>query len=356
MSAAAAAAEDVRRAAHACQATAALRRRPPRSSVPAVAPGEEPSAASDPIVFRVGLDGRGGVAPVDEAPGRWTHYRMAGEGVDELMERRRIEEHVAEAMLEGDARPRATPSDDGLLVVLRGVNLNPGADPEDMVSMRAWLDAERIVTVSRRRVLAIEDVRATLDTGDGPRRPSDVLAAIAERLVERMRPVVDGIEETVDELHERMLREGTDGLQRPLADLRHEIATLRRHMAPQREALEQLARLRTPWLDEDFAEQLQEAANRQVRYVEDLGAVRERASVLQDELNNAIATRMSHNTYLLSVVAAVFLPLGLLTGLLGINVGGMPGSESPAAFWVVCALLGVLAAAQVWFFRRQRML
>ena len=61
---------------------------------------------------------------------------------------------------------------------------------------------------------------------------------------------------------------------------------------------------------------------------------------------------MNRTMYALSVIAGIFLPLGLLTGLLGINVGGMPGVENGWAFWITCALLVVLAAAEVWLFRR----
>ena len=57
--------------------------------------------------------------------------------------------------------------------------------------------------------------------------------------------------------------------------------------------------------------------------------------------------RMNQTMYIISVFTAIFLPLGLLTGLLGINVGGMPGVESPAAFWIVCGLLLVISAGLV---------
>lgn len=60
--------------------------------------------------------------------------------------------------------------------------------------------------------------------------------------------------------------------------------------------------------------------------------------------------------YVLSVVAAIFLPLGFVTGLLGINVGGIPGTEWPWSFTVVCVALLVMAGGLAEFFRRRRML
>ncbi|MBT5413906.1 MAG: hypothetical protein HOH66_07100 [Rhodospirillaceae bacterium] len=77
-----------------------------------------------------------------------------------------------------------------------------------------------------------------------------------------------------------------------------------------------------------------------MRHVEDLDAVRERATVVQDELNNRIPDQMNKTMCVLTVVAAILLPLSLLTGLLEINVGGMPGVDSPLAFSLV-ALVAV---------------
>jgi zinc transporter len=76
--------------------------------------------------------------------------------------------------------------------------------------------------------------------------------------------------------------------------------------------------------------------------------------VVKDELTNALADRLNRNTYVLSVIAAIFLPLGFLTGLMGINLGGIPGAASANAFWIFSAILVVLVVAQVVIFRMLR--
>lgn len=318
----------------------------------------DPSDSVEAIAFRVGLDGKGGCSnEADGAAIRWTHYRIDDEeDAHLLIKDRRLAERIADAMIAGNARPRATLFEDGLLVVLRGINCNPGSAPEDMVSMRAWVDGDRVVTVSPRRVFAVEDVHQELTRGDGPTRAVEVFTRIAVTLVERMRPVVDGLEEAIDALHENLLSNGPEEIQRPLSDLRHMTARLRRHMAPQRDALRQLLKMKSDFLTQDDLAELSNAADNQSRYVEDVDSVRERATVLQDELNNNVANDMNRNMYLMSIIAAVFLPLGLLTGLLGINVGGIPGTESPIAFWAVCGLMVLIAVVEVWYFRRRRLI
>ena len=78
---------------------------------------------------------------------------------------------------------------------------------------------------------------------------------------------------------------------------------------------------------------------------------RERLAALSDHLDMRQNARLSRNSYALSVVAAVFLPMGFLTGLFGVNVAGMPGTENPMAFvWLTLASLGMGGA--VWLVLR----
>ena len=87
-----------------------------------------------------------------------------------------------------------------------------------------------------------------------------------------------------------------------------------------------------------------------------LDAIRDRAQVVQDQVMDTRAEQMNKQMLLLSVVAAIFLPLGFITGLLGINVGGMPGADNPAAFWIVSGGILVLSAVLIWIFWRVGML
>lgn len=88
------------------------------------------------------------------------------------------------------------------------------------------------------------------------------------------------------------------------------------------------------------------------RFGEELDAIRDRAQIVHDQIMDNRAEAMNQRMLLLSIVSAIFLPLGLLTGLLGINVGGMPGVDDPRAFWAVCLALVVLGAGLVWMFRK----
>jgi len=263
---------------------------------------------------------------------------------------------VAESLLAESTRPRCVQVGGGVMLFLRGVNLNPGADPEDMVSIRLWIEERRIVSLRLRRLLSITDLRESIDQGCGPSDVGDFVVQLADRLVSRISGVISEVDDKVDDLQDQVLETESGKLRTALTRLRREIISLRRYLAPQREALARLTQLKLTWLNDMDQMHLREEADRVVRYVEDLDSARERAAVTQEELVNRVSEQINSRMYVLSVVAAIFLPLGFLTGLFGINVGGIPLAENPSGFVDVILILVLITVLQVILFRWRRWL
>ena len=318
----------------------------------------------DGLICAYALDGAGGGRPLTwdaieawepSAGVLWVHLDRTGEKARTWLEQSSgIDPVIQSVLLMEEVRPRSLQSEDALLVILRGVNLNPGAEPEDMVGVRLWIEPQRIITVRHRRLMAVNDIREKLDSGHGPSAPGDFLVQIADRLIDRMGPVLSDLDDSVDQLEDEVLTAESAQLRTRLSGLRREAITLRRYLAPQRDVMARLQMEQVSWLDAAERVKLREIADRITRYVEDLDSARERAAVTQDELNSRLSDQMNRTMYLLTVVAAVLLPPSLLTGLLGINVGGLPGVESPWAFYLVLALIMLMAPLEIWVLRRLR--
>ncbi|OUS19035.1 hypothetical protein A9Q95_16200 [Rhodobacterales bacterium 59_46_T64] len=264
-----------------------------------------------------------------------------------------LDPHAISALLAEETRPRATRIGDGVLVILRGVNLNDGAEAEDMVSVRIWVDAQRVVSVARRRVWAVEDIAARIKAGESFDAGA-FLALLAERLAVRIDGFGRELDDMSDDLEEEVAGTPEAALRRRLVDHRLRTITFRRYVAPQRDALEALVLTDGPLFLPEDRRRLQETHDRLTRLVEDLDAMRERLTVLREELAGQLSERLNRNMYLISVISAVFLPLGFLTGLFGVNVGGMPGVESPRAFWWLCGGMGTIVALQLLLLLRWR--
>ncbi|MEJ2268917.1 MAG: zinc transporter ZntB, partial [Desulfobulbaceae bacterium] len=263
----------------------------------------------------------------------WIHFDYSSQNVQEwLFGKSGLEEVISDALIEEDSRPRCTSFQEGLLLGLRGVNLNPGADPEDMVGIRIWFETDRIISTRKRKILSISDIRAALEQGIGPESLSDFLVQLAGRMMERMRHVIDDLEDAVADVEDQVLTSESRQLRTELAALRRQAISLRRYLSPQREALSRLLTEKITWLDESDRIRLREVYDQLTRHIEDLDEARDRAAVTQEQLINSLSEQMNNKMYILSIVAAIFLPLGFLTGLLGINVGGIPGADSKLGF------------------------
>lgn len=263
-----------------------------------------------------------------------------------------LSEHEAAALLAVETRPRCTPTPTGTLLILRGVNLNPQADPEDMIAVRVWIEENRIITVRRRKLMAVADIRQSYQSGIGPETPGDFIVTLASGLVDRMTGILQEFDEEVDALEELQDAGDIRDIRTRLVAARHKMIPLRRYLAPQRDALSQLVVLKATWLDDWQRSRLRETTDRVTRFVEELDSSRERTTVIQDSITNRMAERMNEIMMVLSIVAAIFLPLGLLTGLLGINVGGIPGAENAWSFWIVTGSIILLGIAELAIFRR----
>lgn len=287
----------------------------------------------------------------------WLHFDYTSpEAIDWISNKSGLDEVSASSLLTEESRPRTTLIGGGLLVALRGVNLSPGADPEDMVAIRVWFNEKRIISTRKRKLLSESDIARSFEEKQGPKNTGEFIVDLSGRLISRMQGTIDDIEDRVAQMEEEVITSESHALRTKLSEIRREAIMLRRYLAPQREAMTKLQAENVPWLSDNDRMHLRETTDRLMRYTEDLDSVRDRAAVTQEELLNRLSEQMNMRMYVLSLVAAIFLPLGFLTGLLGINVGGIPGSENKFAFWIFILMLSIVVAFLIVIFKRKKWL
>ena len=282
----------------------------------------------------------------------WIHLDYTSEeSIRWLREKSYLDPLVIDALLADETRPRCAVMGGGLLVNLRGVNSNPNSNPEDMVSIRLFCDGQRFISTRKRRLLSIQDIISRLDQGTGPKNPGELLSMLTHRLTDRMSEIVSELDDAVDNVEEQIIATAGISHRSRLVELRRQIIMLRRYLSPQREALTRLLSELAPWLDERDRLGIREAGDRVSRYLEDLDSCRDRAAVAYEELASRTAEQMNSRMYVLSIVAALFLPLGFITGLFGINVGGIPFADDPGGFIELGLILVVIVVLQIVIFR-----
>ena len=309
------------------------------------------------------LDGKGGARALDWAGvDAWTPNDgvlwlgldySAPDASDWLRTRSQIDPVVQSGLMDPDPRPRATAYGEDLMLIVRGINLNEGAAPEDMVSVRAWIEPRRIVTLRHRHSHVVHTLAELLGRGAGPRSTGELTTLLVERIVELVARRVDAIGDSVAQCEEDVLAETSADLRARLADLRRRTISLRRFLGPQREALAKLAGVGVPWLDNTLRARIAEVADDMTRTVEELDATRDRAAVTQEELGSRLTEATNQRLYILSLITSIFLPLGFVCSLLGVNLGGIPFQKDSWAFWALCGVFAIGVAIQLWFFRKR---
>ncbi|WP_168733164.1 zinc transporter ZntB [Thalassobius vesicularis] len=286
----------------------------------------------------------------------WVHLDGKQEGADEWIAHHLdyLDPQAIEALLDVSTRSRFTALGNGMILILRGMNFNAGEDPEDMVSIRMWIDPQRIVTISRKRVVAIEKMHAAMSEGQGPETAGEFLVKLVEDVTENINKFQKELDTRADLLEHRVISERNEHLRRKVVDMRLQIIAARRFLGPQRDALAQIIASKLDFLDPNTRREIEEEHVKMMRIVEDMDELRDQAAVLREEISGQISDRLNRNMFVLSVLSAIFLPLGFLTGLFGVNVGGLPGLENGQAFFWLCASMGGLVLVQLLVLWRLR--
>lgn len=278
---------------------------------------------------------------------------------DMLLNNYHLDNTVVDALCDDDARPRFFSHNGGIALIMRGVNLNPNSDPEDMISFRIWLDDRKIITLSHRRFKSINDIIADLFEGRGPKTTADCFLKIAENITDKVAEIVDDISDRTTDLEEKVIDADNLSdfeLRSAISELRREIITIRRHAAPQKEIFQNLQNDKSNLLSVKNKAELREIINTLIKTVEDLDYAKDHLSISHEELQSKMSLNMSRIMYMISIVTVIFMPLGLLAGLLGINVAGIPYAESKYAFAFVCGGLVVIGALLITIMKKLRWL
>lgn len=315
------------------------------------------------LAFGYRLNGAGGGTPigwadlVETAPAAqtWVHLDLRHPNAHRwLREDSALDPLTLEALCTLTAGPRLASGGEGLLLVLKGIDQRSTAALGDMVTVRLWTDGRRLISCQRGRVRAIEDLHAALRRGMGPAGIGTVVAELADGLMTHIDDVLEELQAATRRLGQAGNRaRHPENLVAELATLRRRMILMRFHLTPQRRALAQLAAVRHPWIDADARHLVREIADRCHHAAEGLAAAGEITAITQDEILQRSSETTERRVYSLTVITAIFLPLSFATGLLGVNLAGIPDANDPLAFLILCLFLLLVALVQLWLLRRK---
>ncbi len=273
-----------------------------------------------------------------------------------LSEQEAIPAVVQAALLASETRPRGELIGGGALVNFRSLGKTPEDDPDSLVSTRFWVESGRVTSVSMRSSIAFDTVRDHFLSGQ-IQDPGDLITAFAVAITEELDPVIAGLGDTLDEIEAHLEDGNLYASRRKVSSIRSTAIGFRRFVSPQRNALEKLVSAPLACLDNEDRLHLSDATDRFARMAEELESVRERAAVVHEELTDLRAEQMDSRALVISIVAAVFLPLTFITGVFGMNFNDMPLIHDPRSldwfWWTMAGCALIVIGGIFWFVRHQ---
>ena len=283
----------------------------------------------------------------------WIHLATNdAEAQQWLAEKAELPDYIIDSLTATETRPRCDAVGDGAFLNLRGRIAEDEQGDDALGSVRIWATAGRVISVTRKRLTALDQVIASVESatvGD----PGDLITEFATAITAELDPEVSDLGDNLDDCEADLDADRVFHLRRVVTKVRVAAIQYRRFLTPQRAALEKLAALPCPWLEDDDRLHLAAAADRAARMAEELESIRERAALTHEALTDLRAEQIDSRALIISIAAMVFLPLTFITGLYGMNVKGLPYADEPWAFDAICGACAAIGAGVVIYFLRR---
>ena len=206
-----------------------------------------------------------------------------------------------------------------------------------------------VVSARLHSLRSIDRLRVSVKTGEQFESPISLLTHLLRDQADVLQQIARNAVTHVDEIEDGLLAGVAAAKRNSLGSLRRVFVCLRRLLAPEPGALFRLLNRPPAWFTEEDAQELRAASEEFSSVLNDLGALQERTKLLQEEISMHTTEQTNRSVYLLTVVTVLALPINIIAGLLGMNVGGVPLAQEAYGFWIIVALIVAFTGIAAWF-------
>lgn len=285
----------------------------------------------------------------------WLHLSLSNAGSERWMRSSlRLTEGFYDSLRESVGSTRLELEDDSLVVVIHDVMFNRTFDSENISTVTLSMTPRLVVSARLRPLRSVDRLRAAVRAGQTLRSAAELLAHLLREQAAVLVDIVRQSTARVDTVEDNLLKNRISVSRSELSALRRALVRLQRLLAPEPAALFRLLNRPPEWLSRDDLEDLRQAAEELSAATLDSGALAERLRLLQEELAALVSEHTNRTLFILTLVTVLALPINLVAGLLGMNVGGIPFSSHSQGFLWVVSFLTIVTGTLAYFFLVKR--
>jgi zinc transporter len=299
------------------------------------------------------IDSKAAAARLAEPTGTgflWLHFNLAHAAAEPWLQAHSgLHESFYDALHDGSRSSRIERAGDSLFAVVNDVTFHFAFDASDVASL--WVSARQhlVVTARRSALRSVDALRTSVRRGEHLGSSVALLNHLLRDQADELQRIARKASDRVDEIEDALLAGRTARLSAELAQLRRMAVRLQRLLAPEPGAFFRVLANPPEWVTRDDRQRLQQASEEFSVVLRDIGSLQERIKLLQDESAARVAEENNRSLFILTMVTVLALPINLMSGLFGMNVGGIPFNQHPIGFWLVAALIAIVTALIVRF-------
>jgi len=285
----------------------------------------------------------------------WLHFNLSHSACERWMRNHLgLPEDFFESLRQGSHSTRIERQDPALLAVVNDVIYNFGVTSNDIATLWTCADRRLLVTARARPLRSIDKLRAAVRRGECFHSPLDLLVHLLRDQADVLVQIVRETGISVDQIEDQLLAHRLQANRSDLGTMRRGLVRLQRLLAPEPGALFRLLNRPPDWIREEDLQALRESSEEFSLVLSDLAGLVERIKLLQEEIAAKLNEQTNRTLFTLTLVTVLALPINIVAGFFGMNVGGIPLADHPHGFWVLVVLVATFTAlAGRWAFRKQ---
>jgi len=317
------------------------------------------TAAPEPKVEIVALDGAAATEPTGHAPLRWIHIEEPGP-----TDRAWLQEHFAfhpldyEDVASRNQRPKIDEYDDYLFIVLHFPVYDKTVGRLNTAELDMFVGPDFLITLPNRPIPPVSYLFERCRTSEEMREqllskgPGYLLYKIVDDSVDYCFPMLRKIGNKLEQIEEDIFQGRSQELVRDISNVKQEIINFRKIIRPQRSTLRDFERTKQRYMAESLDVYFDDIVDASERVWDMLENYKEVGEALEETNESLISHRVNDILRVLTAISVVVLPLTLIASIWGMNVG-VPGEGSTEAFWIVVGAMTALLVGMLTYFRRR---
>jgi zinc transporter len=286
----------------------------------------------------------------------WLHLNLAHAGCERWMKTNlRLPDEFFEALHEGSRSTRIEHVDAALLAVVNDVVFDFNMLSTDISTLWVCTHRNLMVTARLQPLRSVDKLRSSVKRGEHFRSPLELLVHLLRDQGEVLTQFLRKTSLSVDRIEDQLLSQRLSNNRSELGAMRRVLVRLQRLLALEPGSLMRLLHRPPYWLLEADVQELRQSTEESALVISDLVALGERIKLLQEEIAANLNEQSSRTLYTLTVVTVLALPINIVAGFFGMNVGGVPLASDPEGFWILVAIVATFTLiVGRWAFRRNR--